>query len=60
MLTKQGPRLIETGARMCGGPVVRFARAASGSSQADKLVEIYIDGDVLTKNIYSKISDTRF
>lgn len=49
MLTKQGPRLIETGARMCGGPVVRFARAATGSSQADKLVEIYADGDVLTK-----------
>lgn len=26
MLTKDGPRLIETGARMCGGPVVGFAR----------------------------------
>ena len=46
MLTKNGPRLIETGARMCGGPVVGFARVASGSSQADKLVEIYADGDV--------------
>ncbi len=31
---------------MCGGPVVGFARVASGSSQADKLVEIYADGDV--------------
>lgn len=49
ILTKEGPRLIETGARMCGGPVVGFAREASGSSQADKLVEIYVDGDVLTK-----------
>jgi biotin carboxylase len=49
MLTKDGPRLIETGARMCGGPVVGFAREASGSSQADKLVEIYADGDVATK-----------
>lgn len=49
MLTKNGPRLIETGARMCGGPVVGFARVASGSSQADKLVEIYADGDVSTK-----------
>lgn len=46
MLTKEGPRLIETGARMCGGPVVRFAREATGSSQADKLVEIYADGNV--------------
>ncbi len=34
---------------MCGGPVVGFAREASGSSQADKLVEIYADGDVSTK-----------
>lgn len=49
MLTDEGPRLIELGARMCGGPVVRFAREASGSSQADKLVEIYVDGDVLKK-----------
>ncbi len=49
MLTKDGPRLIETGARMTGGPVVGFAREASGSSQADKLVEIYADGDVSTK-----------
>ncbi|HAT1775273.1 ATP-grasp domain-containing protein [Legionella pneumophila] len=46
MLTKDGPRLIETGARMCGGPVVGFAREATGSSQADKLVEIYVDGGV--------------
>ena len=49
MLTKNGPRLIETGSRMCGGPVVGFAREASGSSQADKLVEVFADGDVLTK-----------
>ncbi|HEO1389323.1 TPA: ATP-grasp domain-containing protein [Legionella pneumophila] len=46
MLTKDGPRLIETGARMCGDPVVGFAREATGSSQADKLVEIYVDGGV--------------
>lgn len=49
MLTQKGPRLIETGARMCGGPVVEFAREATGSSQADKLVEIYAEGDVLSK-----------
>ncbi|WP_298623968.1 ATP-grasp domain-containing protein [uncultured Legionella sp.] len=49
MLTKEGPLLIEMGARMCGGPVVRFAREATGSSQADKLVELYADGDVTTK-----------
>ena len=49
MQTSEGPRLIETGARMCGGPVVGFAREATGSSQADKLVEIYTKGDVATK-----------
>ncbi len=49
MLTKKGPRLIESSARMIGGPVVGFAREATGSSQADKLVEIYIDGDVQSK-----------
>ncbi len=49
MLTKKGPRLIESSARMIGGPVVGFAREATGSSQADKLVEIYVDGDVVTK-----------
>ena len=50
ILTSNGPRLIESGARMCGGPTVGFAREASGSSQADKLVEAYIEDDVLTKN----------
>jgi biotin carboxylase len=54
MLTKNGPRLIESGSRMCGGPVVGFAREATGSSQADKLVEIYVDGDVLTKEYVFK------
>lgn len=54
MLTKNGPRLIETSARMIGGPVVGFAREATGSSQADKLVEIYVDGDVHTKEFVFK------
>lgn len=54
MLTQAGPRLIETSARMIGGPVVGFARAATGSSQADKLAEIYVDGDVQTKEYVFK------
>ncbi|WP_454780323.1 ATP-grasp domain-containing protein [Legionella sp. WA2022007384] len=54
ILTEHGPRLIETGARMCGGPVVGFAREATGSSQADKLVEIYVDGNVATKEYVFK------
>jgi hypothetical protein len=50
MLTEKGPRLIESSPRMIGGPVVGFARAATGSSQADRLVELYVDGDVVTKD----------
>jgi len=54
MLTKKGPRLIESSPRMCGGPTVEFAREATGSSQADKLVEAYLDGDVLKKEYVFK------
>ncbi|MCA9781081.1 MAG: ATP-grasp domain-containing protein, partial [Candidatus Eremiobacteraeota bacterium] len=49
MLTQNGPRLIETGARMLGGPTVGFSREATGCSQADRLAELYIDGDVQSK-----------
>jgi biotin carboxylase len=56
MLTPNGPRLIESVPRMTGGPVVRFAREATGSSQADKLVEIFADGDVVTKEYVLKKS----
>lgn len=54
MLTPNGPRLIETGARMLGGPTVGFAREATGSSQADKLVEVYLDGKVMNKEFVFK------
>lgn len=49
MLTNSGPRLIETGARMLGGPTVGFSREATGSSQADKLVEAFVDGEIQAK-----------
>lgn len=54
ILTANGPRLIEMSARMIGGPVVDFARVATGSSQADKLAEIYVDGDVKAKEFAFK------
>lgn len=54
ILTANGPRLIESVPRMCGGPVVRFAREATGSSQADRWVEIFADGDVRTKDYVLK------
>ncbi len=50
MLTKNGPRLIETSPRMTGGPVVLFAREASGSSQADKWVEAIALGEVALRD----------
>lgn len=52
MLTSKGPRLIESSPRMTGGPVVLFAREASGSSQADKWVEA-IAGGQITSSAYS-------
>jgi hypothetical protein len=54
IMTKNGPRLIETSARMIVGPVVGFARAAAGSSQVDQLVEIYVNGDFETKEFVLK------
>jgi biotin carboxylase len=48
MLTSKGPRLIETGARMCGGPILGFARAATGSSQLDRVIEAYLDFEIHT------------
>jgi hypothetical protein len=50
MLTSAGPRLIETGARMCGGPVLGFSRAATGSSQLERVIEAYVDGNISTQN----------
>lgn len=48
MVTADGPRLIETGARMCGGPLPVFSRASNGSSQVERLVEMVLDGEVHT------------
>ncbi|MDB5101352.1 MAG: hypothetical protein JWM80_5773 [Cyanobacteria bacterium RYN_339] len=48
MLTPDGPRLIEVGARTCGGPVLGFSRVATGSSQLERVVEAYVDGAIRT------------
>lgn len=50
MLTSDGPRLIEVGARTCGGPVLGFSRVATGSSQLERLVEAYLDGEIRTRS----------
>lgn len=44
--TAQGPRLIETSPRMCGGPVQKFSMLASASNQAMKTVEMILEGCV--------------
>ena len=41
MLTADGPRLIETGARMHGGGHPEFCRLATGSSQLDRIIAFY-------------------
>jgi biotin carboxylase len=50
MLTPDGPRLIEVGARTCGGPVLGFSRIATGSSQLERVVEAYVDGEIRTRS----------
>lgn len=49
MLTPDGPRLIEVGARTCGGPVLGFSRVATGSSQLERVVEAYVDRKIRTR-----------
>lgn len=49
MLTPDGPRLIEVGARTCGGPVLGFSRVATGSSQLERVVEAYVDREIRTR-----------
>lgn len=50
MLTADGPRLIESSPRMCGGPVVEFSRLASGNSQADRLAELFDTGEIVSRD----------
>ena len=49
MLTAAGPRLIEIGARMCGGSILELARAATGSSQLERVIEAYLHGEIQTQ-----------
>ncbi|HEY9720612.1 MAG TPA: ATP-grasp domain-containing protein [Oscillatoriaceae cyanobacterium] len=49
MLTPDGPRLIEVGARTCGGPVLGFSRVATGSSQLERVIEAYVDREIRSR-----------
>ncbi len=42
-LTPQGPRLVETGARVCGAMLPLLTRAAIGESQLEWTVAAYVD-----------------
>lgn len=44
ILTENGPRLVEVGARLCGSDVARYAVLATGESQVDRTVQAYVDG----------------
>jgi len=42
MITSDGPRLVEAGARLCGADVARYAVLMSGESQMDRTVQAYV------------------
>ncbi|MGW7282687.1 ATP-grasp domain-containing protein [Streptomyces sp. NPDC054844] len=41
IMTADGPRLVELGARLCGADVARYAVLATGESQIDRTVQAY-------------------
>ncbi|MDG4795547.1 ATP-grasp domain-containing protein [Micromonospora sp. WMMD1082] len=45
MLTADGPRLVEAGARLCGADVARYAVLLTGESQIDRTAQAYADPD---------------
>ncbi|WP_433532909.1 ATP-grasp domain-containing protein [Micromonospora sp. CA-263727] len=49
-LTPDGPRLIETGARVCGAELPLLTRAALGSSQLEWTVTAYTDPETFDAN----------
>ncbi|MFF4490083.1 ATP-grasp domain-containing protein [Streptomyces sp. NPDC001544] len=45
IMTSDGPRLVELGARLCGADVARYAVLVTGESQIDRTVQAYTDPD---------------
>lgn len=50
-LTADGPRLVETAARICGGEMPVLVRAAIGDSQVECTVDAYVDPDRFTERV---------
>ncbi|MZF84739.1 ATP-grasp domain-containing protein [Streptomyces sp. SID5643] len=53
MLTADGPRLVEAGARLCGSDVARYAVLATGESQIDRTVQAYVNSPAFLAEVDS-------
>lgn len=54
ILTSDGPRLVEVGARLCGADVARYATLVTGESQIDRTVQAYVDGSAFLADLDSE------
>jgi biotin carboxylase len=51
IMTSDGPRLVELGARLCGADVARYAVLATGESQIDRTVQAYTDPEAFLADV---------
>ncbi|GHH45244.1 ATP-grasp domain-containing protein [Streptomyces candidus] len=53
VLTDDGPRLVEVGARLCGSDVARYAVLATGESQTDRVAQAYADSEKFLADVHA-------
>ncbi|MGW0494703.1 ATP-grasp domain-containing protein [Streptomyces sp. NPDC003007] len=53
IMTPDGPRLVELGARLCGADVARYAVLVTGESQIDRTVQAYTDPEAFLADVDS-------
>lgn len=53
MLTADGARLVEVGARLCGSDVAEYALLATGESQVERTVQAYVDPEAFLRELHS-------
>ncbi|MFC9890193.1 ATP-grasp domain-containing protein [Streptomyces pilosus] len=51
IMTSDGPRLVELGARLCGSDVARYAALVTGESQIDRTVQAYTDPEAFLADV---------
>ncbi|MCJ0873506.1 ATP-grasp domain-containing protein [Streptomyces sp. AP-93] len=56
-LTPEGPRLVETGARVCGAMLPLLTRAATGESQLEWTVLAYTDPEAFEARLHADSAD---